>query len=171
MSEEVVSQLTVTEFRGLCLAFIRVNEPDVKLATKSESVKPKTAKPKAAKPAKKPARPKKKAERKKPVAKPLSGKDVTVGEMKTEQESMIPTNIKSSLAKVQPMATEKPKKAPKSKSSTKTNKEDAEAIIEGASEQTKMELAFMISGELPESLAAAELIIRSATKKELELVF
>ena len=172
LSDALVSKLVVTEFRGLCLSFIRVDANDLSVKP-TPKAKPVTKSKKAA------AKPIKKAEPAKTSVKTLSGKAVTVGEMKTEQETMIPTNIKSSSSKTQPLAKPKIKPQPKTKTKAKpkpkpkqkSDDRDVEVLIENSSEQAKMEMAFMISGELPESVESAESVIRSASKEDLELVF
>ena len=111
-------------------------------------------------------------------AKPLKGRDVTTGEMKTEQSSQAPTNISSKSAKVQPtavphqekVAKEVTKKRSKPKAKPRPKVVDVEKLLAKSNDQSKMEMAFMLNGDLPNDVEEAESIIRSASQEDLLLV-
>lgn len=111
-------------------------------------------------------------------AKPLKGRDVTTGEMKTEQSSQAPTNISSKSAKVQPsavphqekVAKEVTKKRSKPKAKARPKVVDVEKLLAKSSDQSKMEMAFMLQGELPKNVEDAESVIRHASQEDLLLV-
>ena len=111
-------------------------------------------------------------------AKPLKGRDVTTGEMKTEQSSQSPTNISSKSAKVQPsavphqekVAKEVAKKRSKPKAKPRPKVVDVEKLLAKSSDKSKMEMAFMLNGDLPNDVEEAEAIIRRASQEDLTLV-
>jgi len=111
-------------------------------------------------------------------AKPLKGRDVTTGEMKTEQSSQSPTNISSKSAKVQPsavphqekVAKEVAKKRSKPKAKPRPKVVDVEKLLAKSSDKSKMEMAFMLNGDLPNDVEEAEAIIRRASQEDLALV-
>ncbi len=163
MSRKEMSSFQLTEFLGLGLAFQRTsakfkNPPIVNpVSHETKIVEP--TKTEAPDPA-----PKKRAPRKprKSTKKGLTGRDVTTGEMKTEQSSVL-TDISSKSSLVQPSANPAKKKS-------STDLPDAEAFIRKSNTSIKMETAFLLSGELPESVEDAEAMIRSASAKELSVV-
>ena len=169
---EELHNLNIARFLGMALAYERITgKPQKPKVIKKPEAKVEVEKPKLAP---KPKTRKKAAPKKKSGPRPLSGKDVTVGEMKTESETLVPTNIKSTSAKVQKQAEphkEKVKRqAKKSRSKPKAKKSSAELLIESSSEQSKMEVAFMLNGKPAASIEEAESIIRSAKPEDLELV-
>ena len=171
---EELHNLNIARFLGMALAYERITgKPQKPKVIKKPEAKVEVEKPKP-KSAPKPKARKKAAPKKKSGPRPLSGKDVTVGEMKTESETLVPTNIKSTSAKVQKQAEphkEKVKRqAKKSRSKPKAKKSPAELLIESSSEQSKMEVAFMLNGKPAASIEEAESIIRSAKPEDLELV-
>ena len=171
---EELHNLNIARFLGMALAYERITgKPQKPRVIKKPEAKVEVEKPKP-KPAPKTKTRKKAAPKKKSGPRPLSGKDVTVGEMKTESETLVPTNIKSTSAKVQKQAEphkEKVKRqAKKSRSKPKAKKSPAELLIESSSEQSKMEVAFMLNGKPAASIEEAESIIRSAKPEDLELV-
>ena len=102
--------------------------------------------------------------------KPMTGQQVTTGEMKTEA-TMALTNIRSSSSSVQEMA--QPQEKPKKKRARKKKEKpvvDAEAFLADASDESKLETAFLLVGSLPDSVEEAEAVIRAASPEELGVV-
>lgn len=164
MSRSEMSSFHLTEFLGSGLAFERMGvetettPKPVAVAREVKEVNP----PKAEEP--EPIAKKKSVKKTRKVSKRnLTGRDVTTGEMKTEQ-TPVPTNISSKSAAVQ-----EPAKPPVNKS-TKKSSLTADAFIKKSSKKIKIETAFLLSGELPESVEEAELVIRSASTEDLSVV-
>jgi len=169
MSRAEMSSFHLTEFLGSGLAFQRMSG-EIKGIPKAKPavVDVKESKPVKAEEVEVPAE--KKPVKKKPVKRTrkvskgnLTGRDVTTGEMKTEQ-TPVPTNISSKSAAVQEPA------KPSAKKSTKKPSLTADSFIKKSSKKVKIETAFLLSGELPESVEEAELVIRSATPEDLSVV-
>lgn len=164
MSRAEMSSFHLTEFLGSGLAFQRMGV-ETKAAPKSKAVErevKKVSPPKAGVPES--TSEKKSVKKTRKVSKRnLTGRDVTTGEMKTEQ-TPVPTNISSKSASVQGPA------KPSAKKSTRNSASTAESFIKKSSKKIKIETAFLLSGELPESVEEAESVIRSASQEELAVV-
>jgi hypothetical protein len=164
MSRPEMSSFHLTEFLGSGLAFERMGvetkttPKPVAVSRQVKEVNP----PKAEEP--EPSAKKKSVKRTRKVSKGnLTGRDVTTGEMKTEQ-TPVPTNISSKSAAVQDPA------KPPVKKSTKKPSLTADGFIKKSSKKVKIETAFLLSGELPESVEEAEAVIRSASPEDLSVV-
>ena len=168
MSRAEMSSFHLTEFLGSGLAFQRMGV-EAKTTPKPKAVErevkkvspPKAGAPESAsekKSVKKTVKKTRKASKRN-----LTGRDVTTGEMKTEQ-TPVPTNISSKSASVQGPA------KPSAKKSTRSSASTAENFIKKSSKKIKIETAFLLSGELPESVEEAESVIRSASQEELAVV-
>lgn len=164
MSRSEMKGYEYTEFAGLGLAFLR----SPKDAPAAKKTRRKTVK-------KAPPAEKVEAKQKESAPAPsktLKGGDVTVGEMKTQQHTQVPTNIKSSSAKVQDMAKPHKEEVKKKVKQQRAKKKqgNVEAFLKKSNDKVKLETAFLLSGSLPESVAEAEDIIKKAPAEELELV-
>ena len=164
MSRAEMSSFHLTEFLGSGLAFERMGvEGRATPSPKAVQREVRAANPPKAEKPEVPAKKKPVRKTRKVSKKNLTGRDVTTGEMKTEQ-TPLPTNISSKSAVVQEQAKPQVKKKREAPS---INPED---FIKASSEKVKIETAFLLSGELPESVEAAERVIRSASSKELSVV-
>lgn len=170
-SQSQLDGAVVSRFLDMALAVERSSGKPVPVVAKKPSPKPKVVEEKP--------KPKPKTKPKAvSSAKPLKGRDVTTGEMKTEQSSQAPTNISSKSAKVQPtavphqekVAKEVTKKRSKPKAKPRPKVVDVEKLLAKSNDQSKMEMAFMLNGDLPNDVEEAELIIRSASQEDLLLV-
>ena len=176
-TSEELRNLLISRFLGMALAVERIATTPAP-SPKEESVTKEV--PGATKPKPK-SKPKPKAKKKTSAgSRPLKAREVTTGEMKTEQSTPLPTNINSKSAKVQPAAephqekvakeAAKKRSKPKAKSKPRPKVVDVEKLISKSNEQSKMEIAFMLNGDLPASVEEAESIIRSASPEDLALV-